>query len=99
MGPPLTAATARQLANVLKYGSLPLSFEPSAQTVSATLGLSSLRAGMIAGAIGLLLVLVYCCSTTECWDCSALSLVASGSMVFAILVEAAHEKRTKTRCA
>src|SRR5262249_51642796 len=52
--PPFTASTARQMANVLKYGSLPLSFESSeAQTVSATLGLTSLRAGLIAGAIGL----------------------------------------------
>lgn len=86
--PPFTAATARQLANVLKYGSLPLSFEPSeAQTVSATLGLSSLRAGMIAGAIGLLLVLVYSLLYYRVLGLlTALSLVASGSMVFAILV-------------
>ena len=55
--PPFTASPARELANVLKYGSLPLSFESSeAQTVSATLGLTSLRAGLIAGAIGLALV-------------------------------------------
>jgi preprotein translocase subunit SecD len=54
-----TADSARELANVLKYGSLPLSFESSeAETVSATLGLTSLRAGLIAGAIGLALVLV-----------------------------------------
>ena len=45
---------------MLKYGSLPLSFESSeAETVSATLGLTSLRAGLIAGAIGLALVLLY----------------------------------------
>jgi preprotein translocase subunit SecD len=53
-------ADAEQLAGVLRYGSLPLSFESSeAQTVSATLGLASLQAGMIAGAIGLALVFVY----------------------------------------
>src|SRR5262249_4511285 len=53
--------TATELANVLKYGSLPLSFENSeAETVSATLGLTSLRAGLIAGGLGLLLVMVYC---------------------------------------
>jgi preprotein translocase subunit SecD len=51
---------AEQLAGVLRYGSLPLSFESSeAQTVSATLGLASLQAGLIAGAIGLALVFVY----------------------------------------
>ncbi|SON63535.1 hypothetical protein MSIMFI_05066 [Mycobacterium simulans] len=86
--PPFTAATARQLANVLKYGSLPLSFESSeAQTVSATLGLTSLRAGLIAGAIGLVLVLVYSLLYYRVLGLlTALSLVASGAMVFAILV-------------
>jgi preprotein translocase subunit SecD len=54
-------AQAQNLAGVLRYGSLPLSFESSeAQTVSATLGLASLDAGLIAGGIGLLLVFVYC---------------------------------------
>lgn len=86
--PPFTAAAARQLANVLKYGSLPLSFESSeAQTVSATLGLTSLRAGLIAGAIGLVLVLLYSLLYYRVLGLlTALSLIASGAMVFAILV-------------
>ena len=86
--PPFNAGTARQLANVLKYGSLPLSFESSeAQTVSATLGLSSLKAGLIAGAIGLLLVLLYSLVYYRALGVlTALSLVASGSMIYAILV-------------
>lgn len=86
--PPFSASTARQLANVLKYGSLPLSFESSeAQTVSATLGLTSLRAGLIAGAIGLVLVLAYSLLYYRVLGVlTALSLVASGAMVFAILV-------------
>jgi preprotein translocase subunit SecD len=86
--PPFSASTARQLANVLKYGSLPLSFESSeAQTVSATLGLTSLRAGLIAGGIGLLLVLVYSLLYYRALGVlTALSLVASGAMIFAILV-------------
>ena len=86
--PPFTASTARQLANVLKYGSLPLSFVSSeAQTVSATLGLTSLRAGLVAGAIGLALVLVYSLLYYRALGLlTALSLVASGAMVFAILV-------------
>ena len=77
-----------QLANVLKYGSLPLSFESSeAQTVSATLGLTSLRAGLIAGAIGLVLVLLYSLLYYRVLGLlTALSLTASGAMVFAILV-------------
>ena len=82
------AQKAKELANVLKYGSLPLSFESSeAETVSATLGLTSLRAGLIAGAIGLALVLVYSLLYYRVLGLlTALSLIASGAMVFAILV-------------
>ncbi|MEZ0366219.1 protein translocase subunit SecD [Mycobacterium sp. pUA109] len=83
-----TQGQAHDLAGVLKYGSLPLSFESSeAETVSATLGLTSLRAGLIAGAIGLALVLVYSLLYYRVLGLlTALSLVASGAMVFAILV-------------
>lgn len=56
-----TQETAQNLANVLKYGALPLAFELSNwDTVSATLGGDQLTAGLIAGAIGLLLVVIYC---------------------------------------
>ena len=86
--PPFTVDSSKQLANVLKYGSLPLSFESSeAETVSATLGLTSLRAGLIAGAIGLAMVLLYSLLYYRVLGLlTALSLVASGAMVFAILV-------------
>ncbi len=53
--------TATELANVLKYGALPLAFEVSeVSNVSATLGGEQLRAGIIAGIIGLVLVVAYC---------------------------------------
>jgi preprotein translocase subunit SecD len=53
--------SATQLANVLKYGALPLAFEVSeVANVSATLGGEQLRAGIIAGIIGLALVVIYC---------------------------------------
>src|SRR5215207_7930370 len=53
--------SATQLADVLKYGALPLSFEVSqVSNVSATLGKDQLRAGMIAGIVGLALVVGYC---------------------------------------
>jgi preprotein translocase subunit SecD len=83
-----TSAQARSLANVLKYGSLPLSFESSeAQTVSATLGLTSLHAGLIAGGIGMALVLLYSLMYYRVLGLlTALSLIASGAMVLAILV-------------
>ena len=82
------ADSAKELANVLKYGSLPLSFESSeAETVSATLGLSSLRAGLIAGAVGLALVLAYALLYYRVLGVlTALSLVAAGAVVYAILV-------------
>lgn len=48
---------ARDLATILRYGSLPVSFERSqVSKVSATLGTDSLRIGVIAGILGLLLV-------------------------------------------
>ncbi len=83
-----TAAEAKALANTLKYGSLPLSFSSSeAETVSATLGLSSLHAGLLAGAIGLIAVLIYCLLYYRALGLvTALSLVLSGIMVFGILV-------------
>ncbi|TJZ78224.1 protein translocase subunit SecD [Rhodococcus oryzae] len=83
-----TSASAKELANTLKYGSLPLSFQASeAETVSATLGLASLQAGLIAGAIGLALVLLYCLIYYRMLGVlTALSLVLSGVMVYAIMV-------------
>jgi preprotein translocase subunit SecD len=51
---------AKDLALVLKYGALPVQLEPqTVQTVSATLGKDSLRAGVIAGLVGLALVALY----------------------------------------
>src|SRR5262249_7762807 len=55
-----TQQSATDLANVLKYGALPLAFEKQEQqSISATLGSDQLYAGVIAGAIGLLLVVIY----------------------------------------
>ncbi len=51
---------ARDLALVLKFGALPIELTPqSTQTVSATLGKDSLRAGITAGLLGLGLVMIY----------------------------------------
>jgi len=55
-----THKTASNLADVLKYGALPLAFQQqTAQTISATLGSNELKAGLLAGGIGLVLVLFY----------------------------------------
>jgi preprotein translocase subunit SecD len=79
---------AAALADVLKYGSLPLSFESAdAETVSATLGLASLEAGLIAGAIGLALVFVYCLFYYRLLGVlTILSLLLSFGLVYAIIV-------------
>lgn len=51
---------AKDLALVLRYGSLPVEFEQAAlQQVSATLGADSLRAGLIAGLIGVAALALY----------------------------------------
>jgi preprotein translocase subunit SecD len=51
---------ADNLALVLRYGSLPVQLQPQAiQNVSATLGTNSLRAGVIAGIVGMFFVLLY----------------------------------------
>jgi preprotein translocase subunit SecD len=55
-----TESQADYLANILNYGALPLTFqEESQQTVSAQLGSIQLEAGLLAGAAGLFLVVVY----------------------------------------
>lgn len=55
-----TQKTAEDLASQLKFGALPLKFErSSAVTISSTLGQDQLMGGLIAGAIGLGLVILY----------------------------------------
>ncbi|MEU5889527.1 protein translocase subunit SecD [Streptomyces sp. NPDC047461] len=55
-----TQEEAQSLANMLSYGALPLSFqEQSVTTVTAALGTDQLHAGLLAGAIGLALVILY----------------------------------------
>ena len=55
-----TQTDAQDLANVLKYGALPLAFDRGeVQQISPTLGADQLHAGLLAGLIGLGLVLLY----------------------------------------
>ncbi|NBY45141.1 MAG: protein translocase subunit SecD, partial [Acidimicrobiia bacterium] len=52
-----TPEEARDLAKILEFGAVPVRFGVSqAQTVSATLGSDSLRAALISGVVGMLLV-------------------------------------------
>lgn len=55
-----TASEATALAQVLKYGALPISLDVAeVQQISPTLGNDQLRAGLLAGGFGLLLVIIY----------------------------------------
>jgi preprotein translocase subunit SecD len=51
---------ARSLANSLKYGALPLKFTTSVETIGPSLAGNQLSAGIYAGIIGLLVVMLYC---------------------------------------
>jgi preprotein translocase subunit SecD len=55
-----TQETSKVLADQLKFGALPIGFTvQSSNTISATLGTSQLQSGLIAGVIGLILVMIY----------------------------------------
>jgi preprotein translocase subunit SecD len=55
-----TEQSAKALSDQLRFGALPISFEiQSEQQISATLGGEQLKMGLLAGVIGLLLVVVY----------------------------------------
>jgi preprotein translocase subunit SecD len=55
-----TQTSAKSLADQLKFGALPIGFKvESNNKIAATLGASQLQNGLIAGGIGLLLVVIY----------------------------------------
>jgi preprotein translocase subunit SecD len=55
-----TAQEANDLANILKYGALPVTLEAvDITSVSPTVGSEQLRAGLLAGLLGLILVMMY----------------------------------------
>jgi preprotein translocase subunit SecD len=55
-----TADSSKTLADQLKYGALPINFQvQSNEVISATLGTAQLVGGLVAGLIGLVLVIIY----------------------------------------
>lgn len=77
-----TQASAKALADQLKYGALPLSFTvQSSDTISATLGTSQLAAGLLAGLIGLILVVIY-----TLFQYRLLGMVTIASLVVAAVI-------------
>jgi len=74
-----TADSANALANQLKFGSLPIGFQVQSQeNISATLGTEQLKSGLLAGLIGLVLVLIY-----SLFQYRALASITIGSLIVA----------------
>ncbi|HEX3426081.1 MAG TPA: protein translocase subunit SecD [Acidimicrobiales bacterium] len=86
-GSTFTETEAKNLALELQYGSLPVKFSPqSIETVSATIGKDSLKAGLLSGAIGLLLVLLYMLFYYRALGVVvAAGLTVSGMLLYAII--------------
>lgn len=77
-----TRESSENLANQLNFGALPLTFDvQSEQEISATLGSEQLQKGLIAGAIGLLLVVIY-----SVFQYRVLGLVTVASLTIAAVV-------------
>jgi preprotein translocase subunit SecD len=56
-----TQASAASLANSLKFGALPIKFtDPTVDTIGPSLAGDQLSAGLLAGVVGLLIVMLYC---------------------------------------
>jgi preprotein translocase subunit SecD len=83
-----TQTQATDLANSLKYGALPLKFTTeTSSTVSATLGSAQLKAGLLAGGIGLILVVLYSLLYYRALGLVTIaSLLVSGGLTYASLV-------------
>lgn len=83
-----TADEARALAQVLKYGALPVGLEvDEVQQISPTLGNDQLQAGLIAGGFGLLLVIIYLLLYYRALGVVAVvSLVAAAIMTYLLFV-------------
>jgi preprotein translocase subunit SecD len=84
----INESTSKVLANQLKYGSLPLAFKiQSVDSISATLGTQQLQYGLLAGAIGLALVVLYCLFYYRALGLVVIaSLAVSAALVFGSLV-------------
>jgi len=82
-----TQAQAQQLALVLKYGQIPIALKHATYTtVSPTLGKKSLQAGLLAGLLGLLLVMGYTIFYYRALGIVVvLGLVSTGALIYAII--------------
>lgn len=77
-----TQETSKALADQLKFGALPISFTvQSSETISPTLGTQQLQNGLIAGLIGLILVVLY-----SIFQYRALASVTVASLIIAGII-------------
>ena len=83
-----TAQEANDLANILKYGALPVTLEAvDITSVSPTVGSEQLRAGLLAGLLGLVLVMIYLIVYYRALGVVAMiSLIAAGVIVYLVFV-------------
>ena len=83
-----TAQEANDLAAVLKYGALPVTLEPvDVTSISPTVGNDQLRAGILAGLLGLALVMVYLFVYYRVLGLAAIaSLIVAAGMTYLTLV-------------
>ncbi len=83
-----TQVTAQTLANQLKFGALPISFQVATENqISATLGAEQLRNGLLAGLIGLVLVVVYSLLQYRALGMvTVFSLIVAGVITYGIVV-------------
>jgi preprotein translocase subunit SecD len=83
---PFTQQQAQSLANALNYGSLPVRLVPQTiSNVSPTIGTQSLRAGAIAGAVAVLLVIIYLVGYYRALGIVVvLGICMSGALLYAI---------------
>ncbi|MEO6505275.1 MAG: protein translocase subunit SecD [Terrimesophilobacter sp.] len=77
-----TQETSKTLADQLKYGALPIGFQVNSnETISATLGTTQLASGLLAGLIGLILVVGY-----SVLQYRALAVITISSLVIAAVI-------------
>mgnify|MGYP002654651803 CR=1 FL=1 len=83
-----TAQEANDLAAVLKYGALPVTLEPvDVTSISPTVGNDQLRAGILAGLLGLALVMIYLLIYYRALGIAAIaSLIIAGVVLYLSLV-------------
>ncbi len=82
-----TEAEARDLAKILEFGAVPVKFAvATVQTVSPTLGKDSLRAALISGLVGVLLVMLFFFFYYRLLTIVVISgLVISGSLLWSVI--------------